>query len=433
MSLMPFHESMLGKKKGPSRDKNEFGGLEDPLQDDLVEAPVESSPTTDTSSEEAKPWLMFGIDGKTKQQLITAITTGNRRFDTAESYGNIDALKGAIDETGLKRAEYKVTYKFDVNSDEKSKALKSRLMAVANKFGTRLDDLIIHNTEGEDAVTTAWGVMAQLKAFGMADRIGLGNVKASQKDLLTSLDDSAKIDVYEQSVSSIIGDDELAAMLGAFKNTEVLYYNVVQVAQQMGIGDEDGIKYLMAKVTEAVQGSVDWDPSKARAVMSSGSEERQGSNLASFGDGSAQAEEPSLGHEKDANLWNWKLKCSESDRSWQIPGGVHSVIMDMGQKPEEYRQRISDSASVKDQQTPEEIRSWITSNTAITTGDLDSVLIPERKFLQRSRVGTPLGKVLEGFFSKKSCDRKATAEELNLMIMDVDTWDIIGSGFDLIV
>jgi hypothetical protein len=44
----------------------------------------------------AKPWLIFGTDGKDEAALRTAVNTGYRRFDTAEAYGNIELVSNVL-------------------------------------------------------------------------------------------------------------------------------------------------------------------------------------------------------------------------------------------------------------------------------------------------------------------------------------------------
>ncbi|MFF2519446.1 hypothetical protein [Streptomyces sp. NPDC058086] len=65
-----------------------------------------------------KPWLVFGLDGRTSEDIADAVRLGYRRFDAAESYGTTDALANAV--SGLERGDYEVLYKFDLRCSTSS-------------------------------------------------------------------------------------------------------------------------------------------------------------------------------------------------------------------------------------------------------------------------------------------------------------------------
>jgi 2,5-diketo-D-gluconate reductase A len=122
------------------------------------------------------PVLGFGVyqipAEETEQAVTDALAAGYRLLDTAESYGNEEAVGRAIAQSGVPREELFVTTKLWIHSDED--AAKRAFAASLERLGLDYVDLyLIHQPLGD--YYAAWRAMQELNRDGLAKAIGVSN------------------------------------------------------------------------------------------------------------------------------------------------------------------------------------------------------------------------------------------------------------------
>jgi 2,5-diketo-D-gluconate reductase A len=122
------------------------------------------------------PLLGFGvyqIPGEQTEQAVTdALAAGYRLLDTAESYGNEEAVGRAIARSDIPRAELFITTKLWIRSGEE--AAKRAFAASLERLGLDYVDLyLIHQPLGD--YYGAWRAMQELNREGSAKAIGVSN------------------------------------------------------------------------------------------------------------------------------------------------------------------------------------------------------------------------------------------------------------------
>jgi len=122
------------------------------------------------------PVLGFGVyqipDEQTEQAVTDALAAGYRLLDTAESYGNEEAVGRAIAKSEIPREELFVTTKVWIHSGEE--AVKRAFAASVERLGLDYVDLyLIHQPLGD--YYGAWRAMQELNREGLAKAIGVSN------------------------------------------------------------------------------------------------------------------------------------------------------------------------------------------------------------------------------------------------------------------
>ncbi|MFE9368986.1 aldo/keto reductase [Streptomyces sp. NPDC006711] len=386
---------------------------------------VARMPADGSEGEVAKPWLVFGVDGRSREQLASAVEAGYRRFDTAESYRNINTVSEVL--RGRPREDYEILYKFDVRSGEQPAALRARLKGVAALFGGRLDSLVIHNLDVErSALAQAWQVLNELKSEHITRQVGLGNVGESHTDLLSEL---GGVDVVENSVESVLLSENVENAIKK-SGAHLYYYDVIRTARQMDLDlsspdDLNGLIYTMAGTFPRKDGS-----SNATMITSSGTPGTQASNLANFGGGPDH--DDFTGHEEYGAMGkidSWRKQQSSgqtNDTSFALRGELSQWLTGLcqGSTADTLRQSIVDAA--KDQGQPVTqafIEKWLVEEHHVTADDLSSVRVPSRVGLKRRYIGMPLRDALGALFGVKNCDWKWSIQLVQLLFSDAETWD----------
>ncbi len=124
------------------------------------------------------PILGFGVFQVTDLQecedaVLTALQTGYRLLDTAQSYGNETAVGNAIKKGGIARDQLFITTKLWVSSAGYEKT-KAAFQASLDKLQLDYLDLyLIHQPYGD--VHGSWRAMEELHAAGKIKAIGLSN------------------------------------------------------------------------------------------------------------------------------------------------------------------------------------------------------------------------------------------------------------------
>ena len=122
------------------------------------------------------PVLGFGVyqipAEQTEQAVSDALAIGYRLLDTAEAYGNEEAVGRAIAQGDIPRDELFVTTKLWIHSGEE--AAKRAFAASLDRLGLDYVDLyLIHQPLGD--YYAAWRAMQELHREGLAKAIGVSN------------------------------------------------------------------------------------------------------------------------------------------------------------------------------------------------------------------------------------------------------------------
>jgi 2,5-diketo-D-gluconate reductase A len=124
------------------------------------------------------PILGFGVFqvkdlNECERSVIDAIETGYRLIDTAQSYGNEEAVGKAISKSGVARKELFITTKLWIQSngyDDTKKAFENSLKRLQLDY---LDLYLIHQPFGD--VYGEWKAMQELYKEGRVRAIGVSN------------------------------------------------------------------------------------------------------------------------------------------------------------------------------------------------------------------------------------------------------------------
>jgi len=123
------------------------------------------------------PILGFGVFQvkdleECERSVIDAIATGYRLIDTAESYGNEEAVGNAIRKSNVPREELFITTKLFIKSNgyEAKKAFENSLKRLQLDY---LDLYLIHQPFGD--VYGEWRAMQELYKDGRVRAIGVSN------------------------------------------------------------------------------------------------------------------------------------------------------------------------------------------------------------------------------------------------------------------
>jgi len=129
------------------------------------------------------PWLGLGVfkveEGPDlKQAIITAIKHGYRSIDTAAIYGNEEgvgeAIRQALEETGLKREDLFVTSKV-WNADLGYESTLAAYETSLQKLGLDYLDLYLIHWPKQGKYIDAWRALEQLYKDGRVKAIGVSN------------------------------------------------------------------------------------------------------------------------------------------------------------------------------------------------------------------------------------------------------------------
>ncbi len=379
------------------------------------------------------PWLIFGTDGRSAQQIREAVDLGYRRFDTAESYGTAEALAEVLAQSGLDRSAYEVIYKFDVQAGESQEALADSLLQVAAMFEGRIDTLMIHNVDGGDAsVRAAWAVMDQLKRMGVAREIGVGNVKPRNIALIEELGETSPIDAIENPLSGLLRDGPLKDAVGE-TGARVAYYDVIETAQEIGIATPEGLRTLFTYMNTI-------NPRSA-AILSSRSGARNQQNLDDYGAGGGDA--------WDAAAWAEVEQWREPEQADVLEDGEEEAlnpaiqafldgiaadeatptreIQDELRQTEEYRQSGRSTEPIP---TLPQFEHWLTVTKGVPREILE-LRVPPRPGLMPRYVGDSVVQVLHALLFGISCDQIPARQLLNLVRHTPQQWaEFVGPACD---
>ena len=169
------------------------------------------------------PMVGFGVfqihDAKTTQTVVEeAIKTGYRLIDTAQVYGNEEAVGKAIKASGVPREELFITTKLWI-SDFSYEAAKDAFNESLRKLDLDYVDLyLLHQPFGD--IFGAWRALEELYKEGKIKAIGVSNFKPDQLANLSAFNEvtpavnQIELHVFNQK------EDEQAYMLSKGVQTE---------------------------------------------------------------------------------------------------------------------------------------------------------------------------------------------------------------------
>lgn len=169
------------------------------------------------------PMVGFGVfqihDAKTTQTVVEeAIKTGYRLIDTAQVYGNEEAVGKAIKASGVPREELFITTKLWI-SDFSYEAAKDAFDESLRKLDLDYVDLyLLHQPFGD--IFGAWRALEELYKEGKIKAIGVSNFKPDQLANLSAFNEvtpavnQIELHVFNQK------EDEQAYMLSKGVQTE---------------------------------------------------------------------------------------------------------------------------------------------------------------------------------------------------------------------
>ncbi|MDQ8769176.1 aldo/keto reductase [Streptococcus ruminantium] len=169
------------------------------------------------------PMVGFGVfqihDAKTTQTVVEeAIKTGYRLIDTAQVYGNEEAVGKAIKASGVPREELFITTKLWI-SDFSYEAAKDAFNESLRKLDLDYIDLyLLHQPFGD--IFGAWRALEELYKEGKIKAIGVSNFKPDQLANLAAFNEvtpavnQIELHVFNQK------EDEQAYMLSKGVQTE---------------------------------------------------------------------------------------------------------------------------------------------------------------------------------------------------------------------
>lgn len=173
--------------------------------------------------------VIFGLDGRSEDNISDAIKCGFRTFDAANSYpGCIDNLSTAINKAitatkdsdkPIRREDFEIIYKVDLEDSK----LEEHLTTVAQKLNGKIDHVLIHNASNSSP--KCWDMLKELKAEGMLIHIGAGNV--NHENIGRYIEGGA--DSFEIRASSLLlepNSDELNEKLKQVSDKPVFIYGL---------------------------------------------------------------------------------------------------------------------------------------------------------------------------------------------------------------
>jgi diketogulonate reductase-like aldo/keto reductase len=129
------------------------------------------------------PKLGFGVFQVTdlaecEQSVVDAIEVGYRLIDTAQSYGNEEAVGRAIKRSGVPREELFITTKLLVSDYSEEKARKAFAASLEKLQLDYLDLYLLHQPFGD--VHGSWRALEALYTEGKIKAIGISNFYSDQ-------------------------------------------------------------------------------------------------------------------------------------------------------------------------------------------------------------------------------------------------------------
>ena len=137
-----------------------------------------NDPTIDIPLLGLGTWRLSGSSGT--QVVLEALELGYRHIDTAQMYGNEDAVGRALAETTVPRDDIWLTTKIDDPNHRPDDMRRSFEASLAKLRVDRVDLLLIHWPVEWDTMAATLEVLAEFRADGRATHVGVSNFEVDQ-------------------------------------------------------------------------------------------------------------------------------------------------------------------------------------------------------------------------------------------------------------
>ena len=139
-----------------------------------------SVPLVDLNDGNRIPQLGFGVfqvpAEDTTEAVLHALRTGYRLIDTAAAYGNEEAVRDAVQASGLDRGEVFITTKLFNTEHGRDQARKAFEESLSKLGGDYIDLYLIHwPVPSRDLYVEAWETLCALREDGRVRSIGVSN------------------------------------------------------------------------------------------------------------------------------------------------------------------------------------------------------------------------------------------------------------------
>lgn len=373
-------------------------------------------------------WITFGTDGRTEKEILSAIIYGYKQFDCAESYNNIEAVQSAT-KAFRRREDYKIIYKFNLRAREDEKALTRRLEIVQEMFNKKFDSLLIHNTDGTDSdIETAWTVMKKLRKKGTVDEIGFGNIESKHAELITKLNSNDDINIIENSINSILTDEAIKDLISG-TGARLIYYDVINTANEIGIKSTAGIKaliYYMSGVSN-----------KSSIVLSTDKTTRQQENIDNFSLGPNDTNfdgDEQYGELDKIHKWSISSNaCDTTDMQFSLSKNTKNSLEQLLKSDLNHLRKEIKKYSQSPNSKTDSIKNYLIEKEIFSESDLMDIKFPELKGLKRRYIGISLNTIILSLLSNKNCDWKWSIQLIQALLVSGQDWESLKPAFTEIV
>lgn len=181
--------------------------------------------------------VIFGLDGKSKENIEEAVKANYTSFDGADSYDEtIKLLSRALHDAGKKREDYDIIYKVGLTPPEN---LKTHLIEIAALFDNSIDYVLVHEVMDTTRAKEYYPILKDLKKTQFIKNVGSANVDTEIFDQLEAKD-SFEIDAYDLFVGQ-----KAEELISKLKDTDkpVFVYNIIRALKiVLNKADTDPIK-----------------------------------------------------------------------------------------------------------------------------------------------------------------------------------------------
>ncbi|MGW1627303.1 aldo/keto reductase [Streptomyces sp. NPDC002172] len=375
-----------------------------------------------------RPWLVFGLEGRSTQDVRDAVDLGYRRFDAAEGYGRTtDELAEAVRDSGVDREGIEVLYRFDVRPDESRADLKARLQEVAARFDGRLDAAVIGNPDApEEQVKEAWAVLGELKEEGTVREAGVAGVAPRHANLLVDLRQEGRVDVVDFAPEAAgrgkgqgqgAGEGWRKNLLDALGGEEDLrYYKVVRALGELLGRAAQTPSTPPAEQTAQTAPRTSQTPEVSQEPRTPQTPQTP---QVSSGPPVPRVPYPSQVPARSTPTPTPDIVLRNDDTP--LPDGVRDLLVPLYEEPERLRAKVRAHAAggAVDR---EAVSRWLMEERGFTREELEGLTVPDRVGLRGEYRDLRLADVLAGHLGPNPRDQ-AVAHELGYALLhDADTW-----------
>ncbi|MGI5455859.1 aldo/keto reductase [Streptomyces sp. CA-249302] len=360
-----------------------------------------------------RPWPVFGLEGRSAEEVRDAVDLGYRRFDAGERYGRTtEQLAEAIRGGGLDRDGVEVLYRFEVRPNESREELKARLTEVADRFDGHLDAAVIGNLDAsEEKVKEAWEVLGELKEDGTVAQVGVAGVAPRHANLLVDLNEQESVGVVDFAAEPGreqrgLGDGWRKNLLDALGGEEDLrYYEVVRALGEL-------LGRAATQTTAPVLGQ-QAAPVPGQQAAQVPVQQALGQPQFVPGPGPSGA----VPRSAPAGVRGMALR----DDDTPLPDGVRELLVPLYEDPEWMRAEVRAFAlgGAVDRET---VSRWLMEERGFSREELEGVTVPDRVGLRGEFRDVKLADVLAGHLGADPRGQAVGNELGHALLQDAATW-----------